>query len=39
MGLDHLRWMQVVAMGIIIVGMVLTNIGKKRRVNVSSDVK
>ncbi|MCM1517354.1 MAG: DMT family transporter [Pseudoflavonifractor sp.] len=31
MGLDRLRWMQVVAMGIIIVGMVLTNIGKKRR--------
>lgn len=31
MGLDHLRWMQVIAMFIIIVGMVLTNIGKKRR--------
>ncbi|MEZ3589732.1 MAG: DMT family transporter [Muribaculaceae bacterium] len=39
MGLDRLRWMQVVAMGIIIIGMVLTNIGKKRRVNASSDVK
>lgn len=31
MGLDHLKWIQVLAMGIIIVGMVLTNIGKKRR--------
>lgn len=39
MGLDRLRWMQVVAMGIIIIGMVLTNIGKKRRVNASSRVK
>lgn len=39
MGLDRLRWMQVVAMGIIIIGMVLTNIGKKRRVNASSDVR
>lgn len=31
MGIDHLRTMQVVAMGIIIIGMVLTNIGKKKR--------
>lgn len=27
----HLKWMQVIAMAIIIVGMVLTNIGKRRR--------
>lgn len=32
MGLDHLKWIQVVAMGVIIVGMVLTNKGKQRRV-------
>ena len=31
MGLAHLRWLQVVAMAIIVAGMVLTNIGKKRR--------
>ncbi|MCM1110938.1 MAG: DMT family transporter [Clostridium sp.] len=31
MGLDHLRWIQVVAMGVIVAGMILTNIGKKRR--------
>ena len=31
MGLAHLRWLQVIAMVIIIVGMVLTNIGKKHR--------
>lgn len=31
MGIDHLRPMQVVAMAIIILGMVLTNIGKKKR--------
>lgn len=31
MGLDHLKWIQVVAMVIIIIGMVLTNIGKKHR--------
>lgn len=31
MGLSHLKWMQVVAMAIIIVGMVCTNIGKKHR--------
>lgn len=31
MGIDHLRTMQVVAMGVIIIGMVLTNVGKKRR--------
>lgn len=31
MGLDHLKWSQVAAMAVIIVGMILTNIGKKRR--------
>ena len=31
MGLDHLKWLQVLAMGIIIAGMVLTNIGKRDR--------
>lgn len=31
MGLDRLRWVQVLAMVIIIVGMVLTTLGKKRR--------
>ncbi|MCM1397833.1 MAG: DMT family transporter [Candidatus Amulumruptor caecigallinarius] len=32
MGLDRLKWLQVVAMVVIITGMVLTNIGKRRRV-------
>lgn len=31
MGLDKLKWVQVIAMLIIVGGMVLTNIGKKRR--------
>lgn len=31
MGLDHLKWIQVLAMAIIIVGMALTNIGKSKR--------
>lgn len=31
MGLDHLKVIQIIAMGIIIIGMVLTNIGKKHR--------
>lgn len=31
MGLAHLKWLQVVAMGIIIIGMVITNVGKKHR--------
>lgn len=31
MGLDKLHWIQVVAMAIIIAGMALTNIGKRRR--------
>ena len=33
MGLAHLRWIQVIAMGIIVAGMILTNIGKKHRKN------
>lgn len=32
MGLDRLKWIQVAAMVIIVAGMVLTNVGKKRRV-------
>lgn len=35
MGIDHLRTMQVVAMVIIVIGMVLTNIGKKKRKQLS----
>lgn len=31
MGLDRLKWIQVLAMIIIVGGMVLTNVGKKRR--------
>lgn len=31
MGLDHLKWIQVLAMVIIVVGMIFTNIGKKKR--------
>lgn len=31
MGLDHLKWLQVVAMAVIIGGMVLTNVGKRKR--------
>lgn len=30
MGIDHLKWIQVIAMAIIIAGMVLTNMAKKR---------
>ncbi|MCH5223328.1 MAG: EamA family transporter [Muribaculaceae bacterium] len=37
MGLDKLKWMQVIAMAIIIVGMILTNIGKKRRKPTASE--
>lgn len=33
MGLDHLKWIQVLAMAIIVAGMVLTNVGKRRRAN------
>lgn len=31
MGLDHLKWIQVVAMAIIVGGMILTNVGKRHR--------
>lgn len=31
MGLDHVKWIQVVAMILIVAGMALTNIGKRRR--------
>lgn len=31
MGIDHLKWIQVIAMAIIIAGMAVTNIGKKKR--------
>ncbi|MDE6309063.1 MAG: DMT family transporter, partial [Muribaculaceae bacterium] len=31
MGLDRLKWIQVVAMLVIVGGMVFTNIGKKHR--------
>ncbi|MCH5242471.1 MAG: EamA family transporter [Muribaculaceae bacterium] len=37
MGLAHLRWLQVIAMGIIVIGMVLTNIGKKHRKKITTD--
>lgn len=33
MGIDRLKWVQVLAMGVIIVGMVLVNIGKRHRKN------
>lgn len=33
MGLAHLHWVQVVAMAIIIAGMLVTNLGKRRRNN------
>lgn len=32
MGLDKLKWIQVVAMAVIVAGMVLTNLGKRKRV-------
>lgn len=35
MGLDTLRWVQVAAMAVIVGGMVLTNVGKRRRVRTS----
>ena len=37
MGIDHLKWIQVLAMAIIIVGMVITNIGKRKRVKSMAD--
>lgn len=36
MKLDKLHWIQVLAMAIIIVGMILVNIGKKRRASTAS---
>lgn len=33
MGLDSLKWVQVAAMAVIVGGMVLTNIGKRRRLS------
>lgn len=30
MGLDRLKWIQVIAMGVIVVGMIITNVGKSR---------
>lgn len=35
MGLDTLRWVQVAAMAVIVGGMVLTNVGKRRRLRTS----
>lgn len=32
MGLDKLHWIQILAMAIIVCGMVMTNVGKRRRV-------
>ncbi len=37
MGIDKLKWVQVLAMGIIVAGMILTNIGKRKRVAVSQE--
>lgn len=31
MGIDHLKWIQVVAMAVIVGGMILTNLGKRHR--------
>lgn len=31
MGIDHLKWIQVIAMGVIIIGMLLTNRGKRHQ--------
>lgn len=36
MGIDRLKWIQVVAMVIIVGGMVLTNVGKRKRVKKAS---
>lgn len=36
MGVDRLRWQQVAAMAIIVVGMVFTNLGKHRRIKNSA---
>lgn len=37
MGLDRLHWIQVAAMAIIIAGMVMTNLGKRRRAKKSAN--
>lgn len=34
---DHIKWLQVVAMIIIIAGMILTNIGKKKRLSIQNN--
>lgn len=36
---DHLKWLQVVAMLIIIIGMILTNIGKQKRLKQQNKTK
>ncbi|MBP3303521.1 MAG: hypothetical protein J6L68_01560 [Muribaculaceae bacterium] len=33
MGIDRLKWIQVVAMGVIIIGMAITNFDKRKRVS------
>lgn len=35
MGIDRLKWIQVVAMAVIVAGMLLTNIGNRKRVQKS----
>lgn len=32
MGMEAIEWIQVIAMAVIVIGMILTNIGKKRRI-------
>lgn len=39
MGLDHLRWEQTAAMAIIVAGMVVTNMGKRRRLAAKTGLK
>lgn len=36
MKMDQLKWIQVVAMLVVVIGMVLTNVGKRRRVKAAS---
>lgn len=36
MGLDHVKWIQIIAMLVIVGGMALTNIGKRRRTQKSA---
>ena len=33
MDIDKLRWIQVVAMGVIVIGMAITNLGKRKRMS------